>query len=88
MELFLIKHVPISVEKNCDDNQILISTSNHFYCNFLGGPEKKLGMSVMFTPGKKEGKRRMKDPIPHSMYICDSKTFDRRDRFPLVRTFE
>ena len=37
MELFLIKHVPISVENNFDDNQILISTSNHFYSHFLGG---------------------------------------------------
>ena len=38
MELFLIKHVPISIENNRDDNQILISTSNHFYSHFLGGP--------------------------------------------------
>ena len=45
MELFLIKHVPISVENNCDDNQILISTSNHFYSHFFGG-----GASFNFYP--------------------------------------
>ena len=37
MELFFIIYVPISVENNCDDNQILISSYNHFYSHFLGG---------------------------------------------------
>ena len=37
MELLLIIHVPTSLENNCDDNQILISTFNYFYSHFSGG---------------------------------------------------
>lgn len=49
MESFLIKHVPISVENNYDDNQILISTSNHFY-SFLGGPLFNYHPVLISTP--------------------------------------
>ena len=53
MELFLIKHVPISAENNCDDNQILILTSNHFYSHLLGGHYSITTLYVLYKKNVK-----------------------------------